>query len=112
MDLCWQSDVSGFNTLSRFAIAFLPRSKCLLISWLQSPSTVVLEPPKMKSVTVSTVCPSICLEVMEPDARILVFEYEVLSWLFHSPLLLSLIQQWKDLSATPVWSEMQKAGGA
>ena len=66
----------------------------------------------MKSVTVSTGSPSICLDVMEPDARILVSECEVLSWLFHSPLLLSLIQQWKDLSATPVWSEMQKAGGA
>ena len=59
-----------FNTLSRFPITFLPRSKCLLISWLQSPSTVILEPPKIKSVTVS---PSICHEVMGPDAVILVF---------------------------------------
>ena len=56
--------------LSRLVIAFLPRSKHLLISWLQSPSTVILEPKKIKSVTVS---PSICHEVMGPDAMILVF---------------------------------------
>ena len=62
-----------FNMLSRLAITFIPRSKCLLISWLQSPSAVILEPPKMKSVTVSTVSPSICHEVMGPDAMILVF---------------------------------------
>jgi len=53
-----------FNMLSRLVITFLPRSKCLLISWLQSPSAVILEPPKIKSVTVSTVSPSICHEVM------------------------------------------------
>ena len=58
------------NTLSRLVITFLPRSKCLLISWLQSLSTVILEPLKIKSVTVS---PSICHEVMRPDAMILVF---------------------------------------
>ena len=51
-----------FNMLSRLVIAFLPRSKCLLLSWLQSPSAVILEPPKIKSVTVSTVSPSICLK--------------------------------------------------
>ena len=62
-----------FNTLSRFVIAFLPRSKHLLISWLQSLSTVILKPKKIKSVTVSTVSPSICLEVMRLDAVILVF---------------------------------------
>ena len=62
-----------FNVLSRLVIAFLPRSKCLLISWLQSPPAVILEPKKMKSVTVSTVSPSICHEVMGPDAMILVF---------------------------------------
>ena len=59
-----------FNTLSRFIIAFLPRSKHLLISWLKSPSAVILEPKKIKSVTVF---PSICYEVMGPDAMILVF---------------------------------------
>ena len=62
-----------FNMLSRLVIAFLPRSKPLLISWLQSPSAVILEPPKIKSVTVSTVSPSICYEVMGPDAVIFVF---------------------------------------
>ena len=62
-----------FNMLSRLVITFLPRSKCLLISWLQSPSAVILEPPKIKSVTDSIVCPSICHEVMGPDAMILVF---------------------------------------
>ena len=62
-----------FNMLSRLVIAFLPRSKHLLISWLQSASAVILEPPKIKSVTVSIVSPSICREVMGPDAMILVF---------------------------------------
>ena len=55
-----------FNMLSRLVITFLPRSKCLLISWLQSPSEVILEPPKIKSATVSTVFPSICHEAMGP----------------------------------------------
>ena len=62
-----------FNMLSRLVIAFLPRSKHLLISWLQLPSAEILEPPKIKSVTVSIVSPSICHEVMGPDAPILVF---------------------------------------
>ena len=62
-----------FNMLSWLVITFLPRSKRLLISWLQSPSAVILEPPKIKSVTVSTVSPSICHEVMGPDVMILVF---------------------------------------
>ena len=62
-----------FNMLSSLVITFLPRSKCLLISWLQSPSSVILEPKKINSVTVSTVSPSICHEVMGPDAMILVF---------------------------------------
>ena len=62
-----------FNTLSRLVITFLPRSKCLLISWLQSPSAVILEPPKIKSVTISTVSPSISHELMGPDAMIFVF---------------------------------------
>ena len=61
-----------FNMLSRLVIAFLPRNKCLLISWLQSPSTVILEAKKIKSVTVSTVYPSICLEVLVLDAMIFV----------------------------------------
>ena len=62
-----------FNMLSRLVIAFLPRSKHLLISWQQSPSAVILEPKKIKSVTVSIVYQSICHEVMAPDAMILVF---------------------------------------
>ena len=62
-----------FNLLSRLVIAFLPRSKCLLISWLQSPSAVILEPKKIKSVIVSIVSPCISHEVMELDAMILVF---------------------------------------
>ena len=62
-----------FNTLSRFVMIFLPRSKRLLISWLQSPSAVILEPPKTKSVTVSIVSPSICHEVMGPGAMISIF---------------------------------------
>ena len=62
-----------FNVLSRSVITFLPRSKRLLISWLQLPSAVILEPPKIKSVTVYTVLPSISPEAMGPDAMILVF---------------------------------------
>ena len=73
MKLCWQCNPSALNMLSRLVITFLPRSKCLLISWLQSPSTVTLEPLKIKSVTVSSVAPSICHEVIGPDAMILVF---------------------------------------
>ena len=62
-----------FNMLSRLVITFFPRSKRLLISWLQSPSAVILEPPKIKSLTVSTVSPFIYHEVMGPNAMILVF---------------------------------------
>ena len=62
-----------FNMLSRLVITLLPGSKHLLISWLQSPSAVILEPPKIKPVTVSTVSPSVCHEEMGPDAMTLVF---------------------------------------
>ena len=79
MDLCQQSDVSAFS-LSQLIIAFLPRIKHLLISWLQSLSEVILEPRKIKCVTVSIFSPSICHEVMGTDTMIL-----VLSQLFHSP---------------------------
>ena len=61
------------DMLSRLVITFLPRSKRLLILWLQSPSAVILEPPEIKSVTVSIVSPSICYEVIGPDVMILVF---------------------------------------
>ena len=62
-----------YNMLSRFIIAFIPRMKRLLISWLQSASAVILEPKKIKSATVSIVSPSICHEVMGLDAMVLVF---------------------------------------
>ena len=62
-----------FNMLSRLVIVFLPRSKCLLISWLQPTCAGILEPKKIKSATVSIVSPSICYEVMGLDAMILVF---------------------------------------
>ena len=64
-----------FNMMSRLIIAFLSRSKHLLTSWLQSPSAVILDPKKIKSVTVSIVYPPICHEVMGSDAMIFVFEY-------------------------------------
>ena len=62
-----------FNMLSRLIIAFLPRNQCLIISWLQSPSAVILEPKKIKSVTVSIVSPTICHEVIGLDAMIFIF---------------------------------------
>ena len=69
----WHNWVT-FTFTSRFAIAFLPRSNCFLISWLQSPSAMILEPKKIKSVTVSIVSPSICHEVMGPGAMNFSFE--------------------------------------
>ena len=82
MDLCKRVMSLLFSTLSRFVMAFLPRSKHLLISWLQSPSEVILEPKKRKSVTTSTFPPSVCHEVMGPDIMILVFSYLVLNQFF------------------------------
>ena len=73
MDLVGKVMSLLFNMLSKLVIAFLPRSKPILISWLQSPSVVILEPPKIKSLTVSIVSPSICHEVRGPDAMIFVF---------------------------------------
>ena len=81
-----------FNILSRLVITFLPRSKCLLISWLQSPSAVILEPKKIKSVTVSYVSPSICHEVMRLDAMILVL---MCVWYYS---LLNLFFNWRILA--------------
>ena len=72
-DFCQKVMSLFFNMLSKMVIVFLPISKHLLISWLQSPSAVILEPKKIKSVMVSIVSPSICHEVMGPDAMILVF---------------------------------------
>ena len=78
-----------FNMLSRLVITFLPRSKHLWISWLQSPSAGILEPKKIKSVTVSIISPSICHEVMGPDAMILIFWMSSFKPTFHCPLSLS-----------------------
>ena len=90
MGLCWQAMSLLFNMLSRLVIIFLPRGKHLWILWLQSSSAVILEPPKIKSVTVSIVSPSICHKVMGPDAMILlVFWMLSLNQLFYSPLSLS-----------------------
>ena len=73
MDLCRQSGVSAFNVLSRFVKSSLPRSKRLLISWLQSTSSVILERKKIKAVIISIYPPSICHEVMGLDAMIFIF---------------------------------------
>ena len=73
IELCWQIMSLLFNKLSKLVIIFLPKSKCLLISWLQSPSAVILKPSKIKSVTVFTVSPPICHVVMGQDPTILVF---------------------------------------
>ena len=78
-----------FNMLSSLVIAFLPRSKYVLISWLQSPSAVIWEPKKIKSLAVSIVSPSISYEEMGPDATILVFCMLSFKLTFHSPLFLS-----------------------
>ena len=103
-----------FNMLSRLIITFLPRSRCLLISWLQSPSAVILEPPKIKSVTISIVSPSICHEVMGPDAMILVFwilrffffffqssfkNYWLIDWFYFT------ILYWFSHTLTWIWHE-------
>ena len=73
MDLVGKVMSLLFNMLSKLVIVFLPKSKCLLISWLQSPSAVILEPKKIKSVTVFIISPSICHEVMGPDPMIFFF---------------------------------------
>ena len=78
-------------------IALLPKSKCLLISWLQSPSSVILEPQKMKSITVSLVSPSICHEMMGPDAMIFVF------WMLSHPYMTT----GKTIALTP-WTFVSK----
>ena len=89
------------NMLSKLVITFLPRSKYLLISWLQSPSSVIWEPRKIKSDTVSTVSPSISHKVIGPDAMILAFWMLSLSQLFHSPLSLSSRGFWVPLHFLP-----------
>ena len=99
-----------FNMLSRLVITFLPRSKCLFISWLQSPSAVILEPNKIKSDTVSTVSPSICHEARGPDAMILVFwmlsfkpTFSSLLFHFHQEALHFLPYGWCHLHIWGYW---------
>ena len=96
-----------FNVPSRLVIVFLPKSKRLLISWLQSPSAVILEPPKIKSDTVSTVSPSISHEVMGPEAMILVFwmlsfkpTFSLSSYTFIKRLFSSLLSAIRVVSST------------
>ena len=84
-----QTRLKRLSSSSSLVIAFLPRRKRFLISWLQSPPAVILKPQKIKSATVSPVSLSICHEVMGLDAMIFLFECGVLSQLFHSPLSLS-----------------------
>ena len=100
-----------FNTLFRFLIAFLPRSKPLLISWLQSLSAVILEPKKIKSAFVSIATPSICHEVMGPDAMILVFWTLSFKPAFHSPLSPSSRSSLVPLSFLPLeWYHLHVQG--
>jgi len=102
MDLCCQSNVFDFNMLSRLVITFLTRYKHLLISWLQSPSAVILEPKKVKSVTVSIVSPCICHEVMGSEGMIIV------SWMlnFKPTFSLSIFRQWSWTSHLP-WASLR-----
>ena len=95
MDLCWQSDIFAFQQ-SKSVIPFLPRSNCLLISWLQSASAVILEPKKRRPVTASSFSPSIYHEVMGLDAVILVF----LIFSFKSAFSLSSFTLIKRVSST------------
>ena len=97
-----------FNMLSRFVIGFLPRSKHLLISWLQSPSTVILEPKKIKSATVCTFSPSICHEVMGLHTMRLAF----LMLSFKSPFPLSSFILIKRLLSSPLFSVIRVVSSA
>ena len=106
MDLCWQIMSLLFNMLPRLVITFLPRNKCLLISWLQPPSAVILELWKMKSVIVTIVSPSICHAVVGPDAMILVFwilsfkpTFSLSSFTFIKRLFRSLLSAVKVVSS-------------
>ena len=97
-----------FNMLSKLVITFLPRSKRLLISWLQSPSAMILEPPKIKSATVSTVSPSICHEVMGPAAMMLVFWMLSFKPTFYSPqCLYNAILKGEVFQESPPYKEIK-----
>ena len=104
-----------FNRLSRFVITFLPRSKHLLISWLQSPSAVILQTKKRKSVSVSIVSPSICYEVMGPDAMILVFFFLLLPVYRYQPIslhprahMLSHVIPWTSARQTTLFMDFSR----
>ena len=86
-----------FNTLCRFVIAFLPRSKCLFISWLQSAPAVILEAKKIKSVTVSVVSPSICPEVMGPHCAV----WCQIVWLLETVIFITLRNLLPPLPSSP-----------
>ena len=103
-----------FNMLSRLVIAFFPRSKRLLISWLQLPSAMILEPKKIKSVTVSIVSPSACHKVIGPDAMIFIFWMLSFKPAFSlSSLQLDvikcLVQDWDSLSFLQVISHLENS---
>ena len=102
MDLCWQSKSLLFNMLSTLVITFLPRSKCLLILWLQSPSAVILEPRKIKSATVSTVSHLFAVKWWDQMPWSSFSECWALSQLSHSPLSLSFVQH--ALNQVTTWS--------
>ena len=103
-----------FNMLSRLVITFLPRGKRLLISWLQSPSAMILEPENIKSVIVSTVSPSICHDVMGPDAIILVSLCEMPGGMKHNPGIKSAGRninklRYADMQMTPpLWQKVKR----
>ena len=91
-----------FDMLSRFVIIFLPGSKCLLISWLQSPSAVIVEPKKMKCDIVSTFSPSICHEVIGPDAIIFIFEMFAFKLVFSLSSFTFIKKVFSSLSLYPI----------
>ena len=99
-----------FGTLSRFVVAFLPRSNCLLISWLQSPSAVILEPKKRKSVTTCTFSPSICHEVMGLVANSVKnlpanLETRIRSLVWEYPLEKEMVTYFSMLASRVLWTE-------
>ena len=106
MHFCWQSSVSAFHKLSRFVITFLPKSRRLLISWLHSSSAVNLEPPKIKSVSISVVSLSICYEVMGLVDMIFLF------WMLNFNLAFSLMNSMKRQKDMTLKDEPPRSVGA
>ena len=106
MHFCWQSSVSAFHKLYRFVITFLPKSRRLLISWLHSSSAVNLEPPKIKSVSISVVSLSICYEVMGLVDMIFLF------WMLNFNLAFSLMNSMKRQKDMTLKDEPPRSVGA